>query len=497
MNTTPAIRNRPLKLLIAASEVVPFSKSGGLADVAGALPKYLATQGHDCRVLTPRYLSVKENRSFSQTHIRRTVDVQIRDEIKWGSLWKVEESDPQVLLVDQPQYFDRPELYGEKGIDYPDNPMRFAFFSRAVLETIRKTGWVPDIIHCQDWQTALIPLFLKEFYSEVPEMKNIKTVFTFHNANFQGPKNLGLSFLDTLGLRRELYTPDALEYYKTVNLLKAGLIFADAVNTVSPTYANEVRGGANDSYDYGVGLTGLYQALPILLGILNGLDYEVWNPETDEALGNNKYGTSNAKEAKAKLKEELQAEFGLPNDPKLPLIGTVGRIDQGQKGYGLLPDIIPGLANKAQIVLLGTGDPQLEQELSKLSGETFGLRLAFDSNLAQKIYAACDMFLMPSRYEPCGLTQMIALRYGTIPIVRITGGLADTIIDISRDLESGNGFEFEEYSSAAMAEAIHRAIEVFNSEEVWSALQMRGMQTRFLWDDSGKEYEDLFYGLSK
>ncbi len=455
---------RKIKVLYASSEVAPFSKTGGLADVAGSLPVALHKAGVDVRVITPRYKSVKV----------------------FGNETRLEDKVP-VYFVENKPYFSRENLYGDNSGDYPDNLERFVFFSRRILEQLKEMDFKPDIIHCNDWQTALVPVYLKEVFKPDAFYRRIKTVMTVHNTGYQGI--FSKEEFHKTGLSWGYFTMDRLEFYDEVNLLKGGLVFSDIITTVSPTYANEIQ-----TPEFGYGLAGiLSERSDFLFGIVNGIDYKVWDPSGDKEL---KFHFSASKiDGKYKNKLALQKEVGLEQKADIPLIGVVSRLAD-QKGLDLIAKIInPLLEKNVQIILLGTGDEKyhiLFENIGKTLPRKVSINLRFDSLLAKKIYAGADMFLMPSRYEPCGLGQLISLRYGTLPIVRKTGGLADTIVEYDPFTTRGNGFVFESYDAGELLKAIERALGLYGQRGLWKRLVTNAMRSDFSWDSSAKRYIELY-----
>jgi starch synthase len=453
-----------LKVLFASSEAAPFSKTGGLADVAGSLPAALHKAGIDIRVVTPRYKSV--NISGREGRLSGAVPV---------------------YFIENDAYFMRDNLYGDHKGDYPDNLDRFAFFSRRVLELLKEIDFKPDIIHCNDWQTALMPVYLKEIYKGDPFYAGIKTVLTIHNIAYQGlfPK----SEFHKTGLLWDYFTMHRLEFYDMVNILKGGLVFADLITTVSPTYAREIQ-----TPEFGYGLNGLlYERRGSLAGILNGIDYNQWNPAKDKELKCNFSASRLAGKYKDKL--ALQKRAGLKRGADIPLIGIVSRLAD-QKGLDLVSRIIRSLlAADTQFILLGTGEERyhrLFESIKKKFPGKASINLRFDALLAKEIYAGADMFLMPSRYEPCGLGQMISLRYGTIPIVRNTGGLADTITEYDPKTARGTGFVFERYDAGELLNAVKRAVDIYRQKGLWKKLAANAMRCDFSWDASAKRYLGLY-----
>jgi len=446
-----------MKVLLCSSEVVPFAKTGGLADVAGSLPLCLKKLKVDVRVAMPKYSCVKAA----------------------GTKAKMGKDIP-VYFIENEGYFARPNLYGTPLGDYPDNLDRFSFFSKAVLELLKKENFKPDVIHCNDWQTALIPVYLKTIYKDDPFYQGIKAVFTIHNMAYQG--TFSKDEYPKLGLGWEYFNIDGLEFYGMINLMKGGLIFSDFITTVSPTYSKEIQ-----TPEFGCKLEGvLSKRKDCLSGILNGIDYDEWNPETDKELAR-KYSARLSSD-KVYNKVALQKELGLKVSPDVPLLGAVGRL-AGQKGFDILAEKIDKICSMdLQFVLLGTGEEayhKIMQQIGAKYPEKTSINIKFDNTLAKKIYASSDMFLMPSRYEPCGLGQLISLRYGTIPVVRKTGGLADTITE-------DNGFVFEKYSGDALLAAIKRGLDAYRNRNAWQAMVKRAMEYDFSWGNSAKEYVKLF-----
>jgi len=446
-----------MKVLFCSSEIVPFAKTGGLADVAGALPCALESQGCQVKVALPKYRCVK----------------------KAGNSAKMGR-DIEVYLIENDRYFDRPELYGEKSGDYPDNLERFSFFCRQILHLLKKNNFCPDIIHCNDWQTALVSVYLKTKFRDEPFFNRTKTIFTIHNLAYQGL--FAKEQFSQTQLDQQFFNMHQLEYYGKLNLLKGGLVFSRFITTVSPTYAKEIQ-----TLKFGCGLDGvLRERRNELFGIINGLDYQTWNPANDDKIFR-RYTAENIKDKYAN-KEALQRELGLPCEKEVALVGIVSRLAE-QKGIDLITSALDKIAGlKLQFVLLGTGDEKYHLLLEKIREKKYkniSINLRFDAVLAHKIYAGCDMFLVPSYYEPCGLGQLISLKYGTIPIVRKTGGLADTV-------GPDNGFVFEKYTSGQMLQAINRAVKSYEDKEQWRKLTLRAMEYDFSWDASAKKYIELY-----
>jgi starch synthase len=470
-----------MRVLFCASEIVPLAKTGGLADVAGALPAALAASGVDVRLAMPRYRGVTlPHNGWSLVEVQAGTDT-IRGAAVEG---RMPGSGVPITLIDQPELFDRPGLYGENGRDYDDNLTRFTFFSRAVLQWLGAQQWQPDVIHCNDWQTALIPAIL------AAQRRGPATVLTVHNLAYQGlfPEE---QFART-GLPPSMFAMHGLEFWGQVNLLKGGLYFADLLSTVSETYAREIQ-----TDEFGAGLDGvLRDRAGDLFGILNGVDYSTWDPSVDPFIPA-RYAVDDLA-GKAVCKAHLQRTLNLPEDPRTPLIGMVTRLAD-QKGLDLVAAIIGDVLDRGvQFVLLGTGDPryhELFQELTARRPTQVGARLGFDNALAHLIEAGADLFLMPSRYEPSGLNQLYSLRYGTVPVVRRTGGLADSVVDVAPEtLERGsaNGFVFDRYAPDALWDALRRALDAFRTPAVWRRIQQHGMRADFSWNRSAARYRDLY-----
>ncbi|MBO8128724.1 MAG: glycogen synthase GlgA [Peptococcaceae bacterium] len=482
--------DRPLKILLVSSEVVPFAKTGGLADVAGSLPKALATvvdhglPHNDVRVVMPRYKMIEDARyvmDYPVPFMDRQETAILREKEIEANFQGTKHRVP-VYMVDNYHYFYRDDIYA-----YQDDAERFAFFCWAVLETLPRLNWQPDIIHCNDWQTGPIPLFLKTHYAHNPFYNHIATIFTIHNLQYQG--NFPKEVLRLLNLGPEFYTPEKLEFYGTVSFMKAGIQYADILNTVSRTYAKEIQ-----TPEMGERMDGLLRKRGTdLYGIINGINYHEFDPTTDPRLHKN-YDV-NSLDAKKENKFALQREMELPVHD-VPVIGIISRL-VNQKGLDLVAEIADELMHLSlQLVILGTGDPyyhQLFSGMKKRYPDKIGLQLKFNPVLAQRIYAGSDMFLMPSRFEPCGLGQLIALRYGSIPIVRETGGLADTITEYDPVSRQGNGFVFREYSGRALYSAIARALKVYRDEpDSWKHLVKNAMEMDFSWARSAVEYLQLY-----
>lgn len=486
-----------LKILFMSSEVHPLAKTGGLADVSMALPKALINLGHDVRIAMPCYKSIDRSK-FSIEYVTDfplkinnfTHNCIIRKtEIKCAQAKKRSKTQPSlpIYLIDSYEYFDREGLYSAGDIDYIDNARRFGYFCRASLEMLDKIDFIPDIIHMNDWQTAIAPLLIRRVYGNEKTFKNTATVFTIHNLQYQGV--FDMQSLVDLDLTWQYYSPEYLEYYGKINLMKAGLIFSDVINTVSDTYASEIQNGP-----LGMGLEGLLSTKKNdIYAITNGIDYDEWNPETDLNLAE-KYCAKSYAQKKPACKRDLQKACGLP-EKDVPLIGMVSRLAD-QKGLDIIERSMPELMKlDVQFVLLGTGEQRYIEMLYhflKLYPEKCAFFLKFDAFVASKIYAGSDFFLMPSRFEPCGMSQLISLKYGTIPIVRATGGLADTISGFDPRTQQGNGFSFIDYNETALLNCIEHALVIYQNRQMWNVLVKNAMNCDFSWDVSARKYEELY-----
>lgn len=486
-----------LKILFVTSEVVPFVKTGGLADVSAALPQMLSELGHEVRIVIPKYGAV-DDRKFKIHEVVRLKDINIKigDKEVVFSLKSCFLPGPrirvQIYFLDNQEYFgSRNGLYQDPktGKDYPDNDERFVLLSRAVMELIIKLGWIPDIIHCNDWQCGLIPAYLKTIYKDQEGFDQFKTLFTIHNLAYQGEFNPA-SFKKT-GLPKELESASkGIIKDGKVNFMKSGLLYADVINTVSQTYANEIR----TKEEYGEGLKDvLAKRKDSLFGIVNGIDKNVWNPEKDKHIPAN-YSIKNI-EKKIENKKELAERFGLEFKEDVPIIGMISRL-YDSKGFDLVQKGFNDLMKlNCQIILLGTGDYKYHTFFEKMASKypkKFACYLGFNDELAHLIEAGADMFLMPSKYEPCGLNQMYSLVYGTVPIVRETGGLADTVQKFNEKDEEGNGFVFKKYDVGEMVKEIKRAIKIFVDNKTWQKIMKAGMKQDFGWDLSAKRYIELY-----
>jgi len=477
-----------LRILLVASEAAPFAETGGLGDVTAALPRALRNLGHDVRLLIPRHRGVEAHTSEIRTIVPRLA-VPLGDRMVEGALQETDSpTGVPVYFLAHDQYFDRESLYGTADGDYWDNCERFVFFCRGALESLIELGdsWRPQVIHANDWQTGLIPVYLKTLYRDHPVLGAMSTVLTIHNLAYQGV--FWHYDMAMTGLGWDLFTPAGLEFYGKINFLKGGLVFSDLLTTVSRTYAAEIR-----TPDFGNGLDGvLEERAADLHGVINGIDYEQWNPAKDAALA--RPYSADEPEGKAACREALRRELGL-EEARGPIIAMVARLAE-QKGLDLaLAGLSAMLDTGCQVALLGSGEAHLEEAWMHAAERHRGrvaVRLGYDAGLASRIYGGADCFLMPSRYEPCGLGQLIALRYGTVPIVRRTGGLADTVKEFDATRRSGTGFLWDAFEADAMLDAVRRAASAYRRPELWSALVRNGMTEDFSWDASAREYALLY-----
>jgi starch synthase len=473
-----------LHIAFAASEMVPYVKTGGLADVAGALPKALARLGHQVTVFVPRYAGIP----FPPGEFAGSVHVPV-DAVARSAGFYVTSPHPgvSVVFVEHPPFYDRPTPYGRGNHDYEDNRLRFAFLARAVLEYFRSRGERPSLFHAHDWQTGLLPVYLKAFYWDDPTLHRLPTVFTIHNLAYQG--NFGKDTLDLLGLPWNLGTSQALEFHGGLNYLKGGLLFAEKVTTVSPQYTREIQRA-----EKGYGLDGvLRERASDLVGILNGVDADEWDPRHDRHLPAT-YSPEDMS-GKAACKAELLRAFGLPEYPDLPLAGITSRLVP-QKGFDIVTaawwDV---LQRPLRLVVLGTGDAAVQDGLRDMAArapERVAARFTYDARLAHLIQGGCDVFLMPSRDEPCGLSQMYAMRYGTVPIVHSAGGLVDTVEPWNAATQAGTGFRFDTPDGTGLMWALDEALRTWRDAPAWRRLQRNGMQRDFSWERSARAYEQVY-----
>ena len=470
-----------MNILFVASEAVPYAKSGGLADVAGALPKALARLGHRVRLVVPRYNF--EKILHSGEPLPGVLTVPFDYGVRQSAVYLDRSGPVPVYFIDAPDFYFRGKLYGEH-----DDPDRFAYFSRAVIELARALNEQFDVIHVNDWMTGLVPLYLKTVYRHDPVLSHTRTLFTIHNMAFQGvfnPQSLGRYGLPDWVNRSE----GGIEFYNMPSMLKAGIVFSDAVSTVSPRYAQEIQ-----TAEYAYKFEGVLRARRHkLFGILNGVDYDEWSPEVDSHIAA-RYSLHDLS-GKRECKRDLLRDFGLPEDDTRPLIGCVSRLSD-QKGFDLILDVIwKVLERGVNFVLLGSGAESYErafQSLRDARPAQVGVYFGLSNEMAHKIEAGADMFLMPSRFEPCGLNQMYSLKYGTAPIVRATGGLDDTIVNFDRATRQGNGFKFYDYEAGKLLEKIYEALMVYADRELWRTLMLNGMSADYSWAASALRYVALY-----
>ncbi len=483
-----------MNIVFAASEAVPFAKTGGLADVVGALPREMERLGHDVQLFLPAYREALESGPAADV-TDYELDIPIASKHVGGRLLRsrLPESQVTVWLVDQPDYYDRPQLYGEHGRDYQDNCERFVFFCRAVMEGLVQMDRPVDLLHCHDWQTGLIPAYRELLYGHHRPFAETATLLTIHNLAYQG-RFWHWDMLLT-GIDWKYFNWKQMEFHGDLNLLKTGIVFADRLSTVSPTYAEEIQ-----SEPLGCGLSDvLRHRADVLTGIVNGIDTDHWNPATDAHLAQT-YDADTWQQGKAACRAALQQASGLAVEPRRPLIGLIGRL-ASQKGWEItLPLLEQQLASSdLQWIVLGSGDPAIERRLRQLMQahpDRLHVTLAFDEAQAHRIEAGADIFVMASRYEPCGLNQLYSLRYGTVPIVHATGGLIDTIIDVTPQTlaaRSATGFHFHHYSTEALTAALQRAVTCYRDDpDVWKQLVDTGMRQDWSWARSAREYDALY-----
>ncbi|NWG29668.1 MAG: glycogen synthase GlgA [Ignavibacteriaceae bacterium] len=480
-----------MKIAFVAAECVPYAKTGGLADVAGALPAELVKLGHEVKVFVPKYSLIDESRyGLKYNWDIGEMPIRINGVIRSAHVHqsKLPNTEIDIYFIDCPHYFYRHAIYTSD----PDEDERFILFSKAVIETFQRLQWTPDIIHCNDWQTGLLPLFIKDNYNWDRMFDRTASVFTIHNIGYQGL--FSRSVLFSAEIRGELFYPGGpVEHNGGISFMKAGISFADIINTVSNTYAHEIL-----TPEYGAGLdSALQKRKDDLYGILNGVDYNIWNPETDKHLPY--HYTINDLSGKYLNKKYLLKHFGITPDENIPLVGIVSRMVL-QKGFDIFADAINDLLKlELQWIILGSGEDRFEDLFRLLSNQfpgKVGVYIGYNNELSHLIEAGADMFLMPSKYEPCGLNQIYSLKYGTVPIVRKTGGLADTVKDWDEQshygLKDGNGFSFYDYSGYALFKSVERAVNTFKHKDIWRKIQLNGMKQDFSWTRSAEKYTELY-----
>ena len=473
-----------MKILFAASEVAPFIKTGGLADVAGSLPQALAKEGHEVKVILPLYEGINGDWRSQMTFVKY-FNVTLSWRQVYCGIFSLEREGVTYWFVDNEYYFKRWQMYG-----HFDDCERFAYFSRAIIETPGQLDWAPDIIHCNDWQTALVPVYLLEEKYRIPQLGGTKSVFTIHNIEYQG--RYGDQVLeDVIGLDRSYFNEGMLAYHRDVNLMKGAIMASSFVTTVSPTYAQELR-----TPFYAHGLDGVInQQSGKLQGILNGIDTQLYDPAANPGLACN-YTFKTLDKGKAACKQALQQAVGLQENPDVPIIACVSRL-VGHKGFSLVTDALHEMmALNIQMVVLGTGDWQYEEAFRHAQSQypgRFAAQLTYSAPLSTMIYAGADLFLMPSVSEPCGLSQMIAMRFGTIPVVRETGGLKDTVTPYNKFDGTGRGFTFSNISAGDMLWVLREAVDLYhNNKKAWRGLQKESMSADFSWTNSAKQYLDIY-----
>jgi starch synthase len=472
-----------MRILFVASEGLPYVKTGGLADVIEALPRALVKLGHEVAVFLPRYRDVK-----TSSVVMPSMTIPQGTHLRFPAIASTGvHRGVRYFFLDDPFYFDRDGIYGDRNRDFVDNAERFTEFSRAAIE-LAKQVWLPDVFHCHDWQTAMVPLLLRTSYGDDPVLFDLPVIFTIHNMGYHGI--FAREALTRAGLPPEVFHPAGIEFFGNVNFLKGGLVYADYLTTVSRKYAQEIQ-----TPEFGFGLEGVVRTrADRLVGILNGVDYSAWSPDRDTFIPA-KYSATNlaGKQAdKAALLEEFKL---LKDNPHRPVLGIVSRFVD-QKGFDLISEIVPQLLHEdILMVALGTGERRYEDMFHALASDfpgRVGAHIAYDNRLAHLVEAGSDIFLMPSRYEPCGLNQIYSLRYGTVPVVRATGGLDDTIDSFDLEHGTGTGFKFVEYSGDALLHAIRQALQHFSNDGVWHRIQLNGMAKDFSWNTSAAEYATLY-----
>ncbi|MDO4322977.1 MAG: glycogen synthase GlgA [Lachnospiraceae bacterium] len=473
------------RILYVTSEAVPFIKTGGLADVAGSLPKCFNKEEYDVRVILPKYMCMSEEWKSKMNYVTHFyMDLAWRSQ--YVGVLEMEYEGVQFYFIDNEYYFAGSKPYGNIYQDIE----KFAFFSKAALSALPLIGFQPDIVHCHDWQTGLIPVLLKDKFHEGEFFKDMKSVITIHNLKFQGVWDVK-TVRDITGLPAYYFTPDKLEAYGDANYLKGGIVYADAITTVSDTYAEEIK-----TPFYGEGLDGLMRARAnSLRGIVNGIDYDVFNPETDPMIEHH-YNVRNFRKEKIKNKRALQRELGLEQNDSTFMVGIVSRLTD-QKGFDLIAHMMDEICqNDIQVVVLGTGEEKYENMFRHFAWKYQGkvsANIFYSEALSHKVYASCDAFLMPSLFEPCGLSQLMSLRYGTVPIVRETGGLKDTVVPYNEYEGTGTGFSFANYNAHEMYFTLQYAMNTFyNKKREWNKLIDRGMAADFSWNSSARKYQELY-----
>lgn len=482
------------KIWYVASEVSPFAKTGGLGDVTGAFPKELKAKNHEVRIIMPKYKTINERKYVLREVIRlKDIPVTINGQTKNINVKSafLPDSKVQIYFIEMPEFFGRNGIYTDQstGKDFEDNIQRFAYFCKGALETLKILSWRPDIIHCNDWQTALVPVYLKTLYRDDEFLGGIKSVFTIHNLAYQGIFDKSMAGAIDLAADT-VEDANELGHNGSINLMKGAIKFSDKITTVSKTYAKEIS--ADEKYGYGLQKY-LGEKKDNFAGIINGVDYSVWSPESDKFIP---FKFSPEKmEGKEQNKQALLTRVNIPYDEKIPVFGMISRIVE-QKGYKILLDALDELITlDVQLIILGTGDKELEKALENYQTkypDKISINAAFDETLAHMVEAGSDLFLMPSAFEPCGMNQMYSLKYGTLPVVYHTGGLADTITEINLEEQTGNGIVFEKFNGKELIRAIKRALRYYKKKDSWSELRLRIMEQDFSWVKPTEEYLNIY-----
>ena len=476
-----------MNILLISPEIFPFAKTGGLADVAGALPEALAKKGHKASVILPYYQLVKKN-GFKPVLFKKNISLRMNNREEVFNLFLLKNNGVDVYFIEKNEYYDREFLYGTPQGDYQDNAFRFAFYAKAILASIPHIG-KQDVYHCNDWQSGLVPLYIKTHHRDDPMFNRAKVLFTIHNMAYQGlfPKDV-VPYLD---ISWDLFTPSGVEFWDKLGFMKTGIVFSDAINTVSKGYSREILAS-----EFGCGLDGLLKTREKdLYGIINGVDYSVWNPSVDKFIAK-KYDGNDLK-GKAECKKDLAGSFEIKYNASRPLIAMITRLAE-QKGIDLVVNIMKDILKEADFVILGFGDEKYNnifKDLAKKYKGKVGVSVKFDNALSHKIEAGADMFLMPSRYEPCGLNQMYSLKYATVPVVRAVGGLDDTIQNFNASTKKGNGFKFKDATNEALSGAIKDAVTVFKNKKLWDELLKNCVACDYSWESSAEQYLKLYKNL--
>ncbi|MDO8602733.1 MAG: glycogen synthase GlgA [Candidatus Omnitrophota bacterium] len=476
-----------MNILFISPEVFPFAKTGGLADVVGALPEAIVKKGHKTSTIMPFYQLVKKN-GFKPVMFKKNISLKINNREELFNLLLLKHNGVDVYFIEKNEYYDREFLYGTPKGDYQDNAFRFGFYAKAILASIPYIGR-QDIFHCNDWQSGLVPLYIKTHYKDDPLFNNVKVLFTIHNMAYQG-----LFIKDVvpyLDISWDLFNQDKIEFWDKISFMKTGVVFSDAISTVSKGYSKEIL-----TTEFGCGLDGLLKTREKdLHGIVNGVDYSVWNPAVDQFIAK-KFNEEDLK-AKEECKKDLAKTFEIKYNAKRPILAMITRLAE-QKGIDLVVNIMKDILKDSDFVILGFGDEKYNkifQDMAKKHKGNVGVSIKFDNALSHKIEAGADMFLMPSRYEPCGLNQMYSLKYATVPVVRAVGGLDDTIQNFDPSAKKGNGFKFKDATNEAFLEAIKEAVATFKDKKLWGALLKNCVSCDFSWESSAEKYLKLYKNL--